>query len=242
MHTDFIPFRSLSLDEKLIADSSYWMCRGGECGACAKSVLELADNRNDTLGDVLKAYSVLGEDFGSVSLDRKSTRLSCHPLEQKWFDVMRSYGDIGDFLSIFSLFGIILYFVTSSDSGSLVIDCLSANGDADPPKLQRVFWALMEGATATALLVAGGQKGLIALQTAGILSGNVNSNWLGRSGFFSILLTHEGSHREAYRDFQPSLTSSAGGAKGCSDHRFRVLPAYTAQLLSLHQHRADFKG
>ena len=32
--------------------------------------------------------------------------------------------------------------------------------------------------------------------------------------FFSILLTHEGSHREVYRDFQPSLTSSAGVAKG----------------------------
>ena len=32
--------------------------------------------------------------------------------------------------------------------------------------------------------------------------------------FFPILLTHEGSHREVYRDFQPSLTSSAGGAKG----------------------------
>ena len=32
--------------------------------------------------------------------------------------------------------------------------------------------------------------------------------------FFSILLTHEGSQREVYRDFQPSLTSSAGGAKG----------------------------
>ena len=32
--------------------------------------------------------------------------------------------------------------------------------------------------------------------------------------FFSILLTHEGSHREVYRDFQPTLTSSAGGAKG----------------------------
>ena len=49
--------------------------------------------------------------------------------------------------------------------------------------------------------------------------------------FFSILLTHEGSHREAYRDFQPSLTSSAGGAKGYSGH--------TAQLLTLHQHRAN---
>ena len=56
---------------------------------------------------------------------------------------------------------------------------------------------------------------------------------------FSILLTHEGSHREAYRDFQPSLTSSAGGAKGFSDHRFRAPPAYTTQLLTLHQHRAN---
>ena len=36
---------------------------------------------------------------------------------------------------------------------------------------QRVFWALTEGATATALLVAGGKEGLVALQTAGILSG-----------------------------------------------------------------------
>ena len=81
-----------------------------------------------------------------------------------WFDVMRSFGQIGPFLSGFSLFAIVLYFVTSSDSGSLVIDCLSSNGDPDPPAIQRVFWAFMEGATATALLVAGGKDGLIALQ------------------------------------------------------------------------------
>lgn len=42
---------------------------------------------------------------------------------------MRSYGDLGNFLAGFSLLGIVLYFITSSDSGSLVIDCLSANGD-----------------------------------------------------------------------------------------------------------------
>jgi len=48
----------------------------------------------------------------------------------------------------------------------LVIDCLSSNGDPEPPKVQRVFWALMEGATATALLVAGGKKGLTALQVS----------------------------------------------------------------------------
>ncbi len=58
-------------------------------------------------------------------------------------------------MSVVSLAGIVLYFVTSSDSGSLVIDCLSANGHPDPPILQRIFWAVTEGATATALLVAG---------------------------------------------------------------------------------------
>ena len=57
--------------------------------------------------------------------------------------------------------------------------------------------------------------------------------------FCSIMLTHKRSHKEVYRDFQPSLTSFAGGAKGGSDHRFRVPPDYTAQLPTLHQHRAN---
>ena len=41
------------------------------------------------------------------------------------------------------------------------------------------------------------------------------------------------------RNSNPVMTSSAGGAKGCSDHRFCAPPAYTAQLLTLHQHRAN---
>ena len=98
-------------------------------------------------------------------------RLSCRTKEDMWFDVMQKYGDLGTFLSILSLIGIILYFVTSSDSGSLVIDCLSANGKQDPPIIQRIFWALTEGACATALLKAGGTKALSALQTASIASG-----------------------------------------------------------------------
>ncbi len=76
-----------------------------------------------------------------------------------------SYFISGSFLSIISLGGIILYFVTSSDSGSLVIDSLSANGHLDPPVSQRIFWALTEGACATALLVAGGENALNALQS-----------------------------------------------------------------------------
>jgi choline/glycine/proline betaine transport protein len=63
---------------------------------------------------------------------------------------------------------IVLFFVTSSDSGSLVIDMLTAGGHTDPPKVQRVFWAVTEGVVAATLLLGGG---LQALQTAAITSG-----------------------------------------------------------------------
>ncbi|WP_296245665.1 MULTISPECIES: BCCT family transporter [unclassified Psychrobacter] len=62
---------------------------------------------------------------------------------------------------------IITFFVTSSDSGSLVIDSLAAGGRSDTPWWQRTFWVVTEGAVASALLLAGG---LTALQTAAIVS------------------------------------------------------------------------
>ena len=156
------------IDMQSIEQSS-WMCEGKSCGECAMNVI--SQHNGTTYSSFISEYASLGSDFGSTTADRKTVRLSCHSTEQMWFDVMRSYPGVGQFLAFFSLFAIILYFVTSSDSGSLVIDCLSANGDPDPPSIQRVFWALMEGATATALLVAGGKEGLSALQTAGIVSG-----------------------------------------------------------------------
>ncbi len=60
-----------------------------------------------------------------------------------------------------------VYFVTSSDSASLVIDLLTSGGNTDPPKVQRAFWALLEGAIAAVLLLTGA-GGLQALQTAAI--------------------------------------------------------------------------
>ncbi|MEE4251732.1 MAG: BCCT family transporter, partial [Alcanivoracaceae bacterium] len=62
---------------------------------------------------------------------------------------------------------IVTFFVTSSDSGSLVIDSLSSGGSADTPVWQRVFWASTEGIVASVLLIAGG---LSALQTMTIAS------------------------------------------------------------------------
>ena len=97
-------------------------------------------------------------------------RLSCRGKNDMWFDVMEQYGELGPVLSVLSLMGIVLYFVTSFDSGSLVIDCLSANGDPKPPVLQRVFWALTEGATATALLYVGGSEALTPLQAVCVAS------------------------------------------------------------------------
>ncbi|MBH1939936.1 BCCT family transporter [Mobilitalea sibirica] len=67
--------------------------------------------------------------------------------------------------------GIILvtvFFVTSSDSGSLVVDHLTSGGKLDSPIPQRIFWAVMEGVVAATLLIGGG---LNALQTASIITG-----------------------------------------------------------------------
>lgn len=63
---------------------------------------------------------------------------------------------------------VIVFFITSSDSGSLVDDMVTSGGDPDPPRAQRVFWAVAEGAVAATLLLAGGLK---ALQSAAIGSG-----------------------------------------------------------------------
>jgi len=63
---------------------------------------------------------------------------------------------------------IVIFFITSSDSGSLVDDMVTSGGHPNPPKLQRVFWAVSEGAVAATLLIAGG---LQALRTASLTTG-----------------------------------------------------------------------
>jgi choline/glycine/proline betaine transport protein len=75
------------------------------------------------------------------------------------------------FAFILNIIAIILiagFFVTSSDSGSLVVDSLTTGGKIDAPVGQRIFWAVVEGSVAAVLLIGGG---LQALQTATIVTG-----------------------------------------------------------------------
>ena len=70
--------------------------------------------------------------------------------------------------SLIALMLVFVFFVTSSDSGSLVIDIITSGGNLDPPVAQRIFWAVSEGVVAAVLTVGGG---LVALQTASIMAG-----------------------------------------------------------------------
>ncbi|ESS06938.1 MAG: choline/carnitine/betaine transport [uncultured archaeon A07HB70] len=96
---------------------------------------------------------------------------------------MATYNDVGQTVAMFAMLQqyplgavsgliatllVITFFVTSSDSGSLVIDHLTSGGKHDVPKTQRIFWAVTEGAVASVLLIGGG---LTALQTAAITTG-----------------------------------------------------------------------
>ncbi len=109
---------------------------------------------------------------------------------------------------------VVTFFVTSSDSGSLVIDIITAGGHLNPPVAQRLFWAILEGVTAAALLTGGG---LLALQTMAILSGlpfalvlilmSVSLH-MGLSRYLLTASKAEGGHREE----KPGGMAPAAGA------------------------------
>mmetsp|Transcript_4035 Transcript_4035/g.13163 ORF Transcript_4035/g.13163 Transcript_4035/m.13163 type:complete len:763 (-) Transcript_4035:1296-3584(-) len=116
----------------------------------------------------------LGEDGWAAEHNAAyDVRVQCVDFEDQLFDTMSSYGSrtMGYFTSTFVGVLLLMYFVTSSDSGSLVIDSIAANGDEAPPIFQRVFWACTEGAAAHALLKTGKDKALRALQSVSIVSG-----------------------------------------------------------------------
>ena len=89
------------------------------------------------------------------------------PLELKLFTMLDEL-PLAAITSFIAIVLVIVFFVTSSDSGSLVIDTITAGGKIDAPLPQRVFWATFEGLVAIALLLGGG---LGALQAASVSTG-----------------------------------------------------------------------
>ncbi|MDE2710191.1 MAG: BCCT family transporter [Acidobacteriota bacterium] len=75
---------------------------------------------------------------------------------------------LADVTSFVSIVLVMVFFVTSSDSGTLVIDTITAGGKVNAPVVQRIFWCSFEGVIAIALLVSGG---LVAFQTAALTTG-----------------------------------------------------------------------
>ncbi len=113
--------------------------------------------------------------FGGAALDQimgdamngGGQALKDAALELKMFAMFEAFPLTG-ILSFVGIVLVIVFFVTSSDSGSLVIDAITAGGKTNAPTAQRVFWCILEGAIAIALLLGGG---LAALQAAAIATG-----------------------------------------------------------------------
>lgn len=119
-----------------------------------------------TLLSVLWMTALGGTAIGQVVNDGY-TAVQDAALELKLFQMLTQL----PMTAITSFIGIVLvvvFFVTSSDSGSLVIDTIAAGGKTNAPVIQRIFWASFEGAVAIALLLGGG---LAALQAMSVSTG-----------------------------------------------------------------------
>ena len=102
-----------------------WMCEGN-CGECATTIIRNKENLSQTYTEFLEEYHYFGNDFGSTNKDRSLSRLSCHSIEQMWFDVMRSYTGIGNFLSAFSLIAVKLFLPPATSNAVAVAPSVSA--------------------------------------------------------------------------------------------------------------------
>ena len=108
--------------------------------------------------------------FGSTAIDQLMngfTGAKDAALSVQLFEVLGQL-PLTEITSFIGIVLVIVFFITSSDSGSLVIDTITSGGKIDAPKPQRIFWGLIEGAIAIALLVGGG---LGALQAMAVSTG-----------------------------------------------------------------------
>jgi len=109
--------------------------------------------------------------FGGTAIDQTTLQglmgVKDAVLELKLFAMLGEL-PLKEITSFLGIVLVIVFFITSSDSRSLVIDTITAGGKVDAPVPQRVFWAVIEGVIAIALLLGGG---LVALQAMAVSTG-----------------------------------------------------------------------
>ena len=122
-------------------------------------------------------------------------------------------------LSVISLLMIVIFFVTSADSGAMVLNMLSARGVDDTPALQRTLWTFVIALAASLLLLGGG---LQALQTATIASALPFAiALLGAFWGFGRAILADGAKRDAHSTHTPPAMAAEGWRE-----RLRVLLDY----------------
>ncbi|MBV0926200.1 BCCT family transporter [Halomicroarcula limicola] len=141
--------------------------------------------------------SALNSALGGGAVQAQYTELSYAAFETLGMFIMLNQYPLAAVSGLLATLLVVTFFVTSSDSGSLVVDHLTSGGKHDVPKVQRIFWALVEGLVAALLLIGGG---LTALQTAAITTGlpfaailclMCYTTYLGLSNEYQILESEE---------------------------------------------------
>jgi choline-glycine betaine transporter len=143
----------------------------------AEVALKVAPDWSNAAATCAEHYS------GGVPITPDSKKLAelgyymihCFHKDDQIYLIMEQYKNIAPLLHIFLWFGLVVYFLTSSDSGSMTDDIISASGlsAGKIPYWQKVFWCFTEGIVAISLVVSGGggSDTLKSLQAASIIIG-----------------------------------------------------------------------
>ncbi|HZD54308.1 MAG TPA: BCCT family transporter [Woeseiaceae bacterium] len=115
------------------------------------------------------------------------------------FELLTAF-PLADVTVLLAVFLVAIFFVTSCDSGSLVMDILTSGGYLHSPVVQRAFWAILSGVVAAVLMLGGG---LTALQTASITSG---------LPFAVVLVLMAWGLLKAFREDMPAMSHRAAVA------------------------------
>ncbi len=113
--------------------------------------------------------------FGNTAIDLIKNQGATRLAETVQSDVslalfeFLTYFPFSSVLSFFAMLMVVVFFVTSADSGAMVVDTLASGGDSDTPVWQRIFWAGLMGVVAITMLLAGGLKALQTLTIASAL-------------------------------------------------------------------------